>query len=86
MEYMPFASLILFYRTTVNIIKTYIQGGQGNLSAEIIKSITVPIPLSAEQTKIANFLSVIDEKIGHCSLQIEKVELWKKGLLQKMLV
>lgn len=26
------------------IIKTYLQGGQGNLSADIIKSISVPIP------------------------------------------
>jgi type I restriction enzyme S subunit len=43
-------------------------------------------PSLAEQTKIANFLSAIDEKIGLCSVQIEKMGVWKKGLLQGMFV
>jgi type I restriction enzyme S subunit len=29
-------------------------------------------------------LLAIDDKINHCSTQIEKMEQWKKGLLQKM--
>jgi type I restriction enzyme S subunit len=44
------------------------------------------IPSLSEQTKIANFLSAIDDKINHCQVQIEKMEVWKKGLLQKMFV
>jgi type I restriction enzyme S subunit len=44
----------------------------------------ISIPCLEEQTKIANFLSAIDEKIKHCQLQIEKTEVWKKGLLQQM--
>jgi type I restriction enzyme S subunit len=40
----------------------------------------------AEQTKIANFLSAIDEKIQLVQGQVEKMEVWKKGLLQKMFV
>jgi type I restriction enzyme S subunit len=44
------------------------------------------LPCLAEQTKIANFLSAIDEKIGLCSVQIEKMGAWKKGLLQGMFV
>ncbi|MFZ4415009.1 MAG: restriction endonuclease subunit S, partial [Bacteroidales bacterium] len=58
----------LYYYLLFNkeiIIKTYLQGGQGNLSADIIKSITIPIPSIEEQTKIANFLSAIDDKISH---------------------
>ena len=42
------------------------------------------LPSQHEQTKIANFLSAIDEKINHCQTQIEKTEMWKKGLLQRM--
>lgn len=73
---------LLFQKET--IINTYLQGGQGNLSAEIIKSIRVPVPQQAEQTKIADFLSALDDKINHCADQISKMEQWKKGVLQKM--
>ena len=44
------------------------------------------IPSLPEQTKIANFLSAIDEKIALSTIQIEKTEQYKKGLLQKMFV
>jgi type I restriction enzyme S subunit len=46
----------------------------------------INLPCLKEQTKIANFLSAIDDKINHCGKQIEKMESWKKGLLQKMFV
>jgi type I restriction enzyme, S subunit len=39
-----------------------------------------------EQTKIANFLSAIDDKITHTQKQIAQVEQWKKGLMQRMFV
>ena len=54
------------------------------LSSNKLSNISVILPCLAEQTKIANFLSAIDDKITHCSTQIEKMGLWKKGLLQKM--
>lgn len=49
-------------------------------SAEIV------LPCLDEQTKIANFLSTIDEKINQSARQIEKTEQYKKGLLQLMFV
>lgn len=55
-----------------------------NLSLKTLREAEISTPCLAEQTKIANFLSAIDEKISHCSNQIEKMKLWKKGLLQKM--
>jgi type I restriction enzyme S subunit len=47
---------------------------------------TIQLPCLKEQTKIANFLSSIDEKINHCQAQIEKAAIWKKGLLQQLFV
>ena len=68
------------------ILSTYLQGGQGNLSAAILKEIYIPIPCMEEQTKIANFLSAIDQKIEVVAQQIEQAKTWKKGLLQQMFV
>ena len=57
-----------------------------NLSMDIFLGIRINLPALPEQTKIADFLSSIDDKILHTQTQIEKAELWKKGLLQKMFV
>ncbi|HEY5591944.1 MAG TPA: restriction endonuclease subunit S, partial [Paludibacter sp.] len=55
-----------------------------NLSKLEMIKLKISLPTLPEQTKIANFLSSIDNKIMECSEQIEKIECWKKGLLQKM--
>ncbi|QRA41858.1 restriction endonuclease subunit S [Chryseobacterium cucumeris] len=69
-----------------NILSTYLQGGQGNLSSEIIKSLLIPIPDSNEQVKIANFLSSIQEKIETEKQILEKLELQKKFLLSNLFI
>ena len=46
----------------------------------------VLIPSLPEQQKIADFLSSIDESIENVGEQIEALQEWKKGLLQKMFV
>jgi len=61
-------------------------GAQPNLSKDDIDTYLVDVPTNKEQFKIANFLSSIDNKINQTKTQIEKSELWKKGLLQKMFV
>ncbi|MEB6610473.1 restriction endonuclease subunit S [Staphylococcus borealis] len=68
------------------ILKTYIQGGQGNLSASIIKKVDIDLPSLEEQEKIGTFFNKIDNLI---ELQANKVDLLKqrkKGLLQKMFI
>lgn len=57
-----------------------------SISSSRLGEIDLNIPSPKEQLKIANFLSAIDQKINHTQTQIEKAELWKKGLLQKMFV
>ena len=61
-------------------------GTQINLNSEIVSNEIILFPCLAEQIKIANFLSAIDDKINNCSNQIEKMEAWKRGLLQQMFV
>jgi len=65
-----------------------IKRANGSTFIEISKSEIENIPISSpsigEQNKIANFMIAIDNKISHTQTQIEKAELWKKGLLQKM--
>lgn len=69
-----------------NIVSQFIQGGQGNLSAKIIKQLRFDFPTIEEQTKIANFLSAIDEKIATVSEALEGAQAFKKGLLQQLFV
>jgi type I restriction enzyme S subunit len=59
---------------------------RNTLSYESLTKIEINFPCLEEQIKIANFLSAIDDKINHCQSQIEKMEIWKKGLLQQMFV
>ena len=66
-------------------IAKYLQGGQGNLSGEIVCSYTIPVPPMEEQRKIAEILGVWDEAIEKQSRLIEKLELRKRGLMQRLL-
>ena len=69
-----------------SILKTYLQGGQGNLSGDIVKSLIIPVPTFDEQTKISNFLSSIDEKIETEKKIVTQYEIQKKYLLSNLFV
>ena len=62
------------------------QSAQANFGKQDMDKIAVFYPSVSEQTKIANFLSSIDQKIDVVSEQLEQAKLWKKGLLQQMFV
>ena len=60
--------------------------GVPSLNTTSIGNIELKVPCLAEQTKIANVLSAIDQKIEVISKQIEQAKQWKKGLLQQMFI
>ena len=85
--YKEFDNEFIYY-SLLNIVD-YIRSTQSSNTLPIINKtdfskFVIQVPSLPEQQKIANFLSSIDEKISQCSAQIEKMEAWKKGLLQQM--
>lgn len=66
------------------IIATFIQGGQGNLSGEIIKAIELFFPKPKEQHFIADCLGSLDELIAAQTQKLEALKIHKKGLMQKL--
>jgi type I restriction enzyme S subunit len=59
-------------------------GGRGGLNLQIIKSLDIELPTVEEQKRISDFITCIDKKIYQVVTQVEKAEVWKKGLMQKM--
>ena len=53
----------LWIKHAPRILNTYLQGGQGNLSAEIIRGIKFSFPSILEQEKISRFISLLDQRI-----------------------
>ena len=68
------------------IESTATTSAQPKLALYAIEQLEIQIPCFEEQTKIANFLSAIDQKIEVVAQQIEQAKQWKKGLLQQMFV
>ena len=67
-----------------NIIDKYLQGGQGNLSAAIVKKLLIPFPSLPEQKAIGDFFQTLDRSIDLHQRKLEHLKLRKKALLQKM--
>lgn len=81
-DYFKYVVFLLF-----EIEKTKAPGGIiKTITKEVLTDFEVPIPCIQEQTKIANFISAIDEKIDLVATQIQDTQEYKKGLLQQMFV
>lgn len=69
-----------------HIYNTYLQGGQGNLSAGIITSLNLLFPSFDEQKKIGDFFYNFDELISSKQQEIIKHKTIKQSLFTKMFV
>ena len=63
------------------ILQTYLQGGQGNLSADIVKNISFYFASSKEQDKLANFIHLLDERIATQNKIIEDLKKLKSAII-----
>ncbi|MBR5013697.1 MAG: restriction endonuclease subunit S [Bacteroidales bacterium] len=73
------------------ILGKYLQGGQGNLSANIINNLPIYFPCDSEgkvsikeQQKIADCLSSLDEGINAIKHKVAQLKEHKKGLMQRL--
>ncbi len=57
---------------------------QSSLSQSDISFIEISYPKIPEQTKIANFLTAVDEKITHLTQKYDLLTQYKKGVMQKI--
>ena len=86
-QYMNKKFLVYWFSYNKEKITTkYLQGGQGNLSAKIIKKLLIRFPLKDEQQKIGNLLAKIDRLIELENKKFSNLKLVKKSLLQNMFV
>lgn len=68
-----------------NIVDRLLQGGQGNLSATLIKKIQIQLPSMDEQTKIGGYFEKLDRHIELQNQEIQKLKQIKHSLLTNML-
>lgn len=62
------------------LLQTYLQGGQGNLSADIVKNIPFYFANSEEQDKLAKFISLLDKRIATQNKIIEDLRLLRDAI------
>lgn len=67
------------------LIETYTQGGQPNLSGEIVKGIALQVPELSEQLAISTVLSDMDTEIIALQSRLAKTRDIKQGMMQELL-
>ena len=78
-------TFIYYQLSHTNLTYLITGSGQPQITGDI-KTHKVKIPSLPEQTKIANFLSSIDNKIEQVGKQLDESKQFKKALLQQMFV
>jgi type I restriction enzyme, S subunit len=66
------------------ILATYLQGGQGNLSGDIVKSVALRFPSPDEQEAVADCLTSLDDCVAAQGRKVEALKTHKRGLMQEL--
>ena len=67
-----------------NILEKYLQGGQGNLSAAIVKSIELSLPSQEEQSAIGSLFRTLDDLLAGYKDNLANYQSLKATMLSKM--
>ena len=67
-----------------NILEKYLQGGQGNLSAAIVKSIELSLPSRDEQSAIGSLFRTLDDLLASYKDNLANYQSLKATMLSKM--
>jgi len=67
-----------------NILEKYLQGGQGNLSAAIVKSIELSLPSIEEQSAIGSLFHTLDDLLASYKVNLANYQSLKAAMLSKM--
>ncbi|MDS0526190.1 restriction endonuclease subunit S [Clostridium sp. SHJSY1] len=83
----PNSSKWVFYSLVHKDITNIVQGGtRAKLNQKDLRRISIPCPNEiSEQSKLADILSSVDEKIEEYEIKKEKLQELKKGLMEKLL-
>ena len=79
-------AFLYHYLTAIQpwLVATFLQGGQGNLSGEIVKSVGIRVPSSEEQQRIADCLASLDSQITAETARLAALKTHKQGLMQQL--
>ncbi|WP_177167634.1 restriction endonuclease subunit S [Nitrosomonas marina] len=66
------------------VLSHQVGSGREGLNFQAVRSFSIDIPSFPEQTKIANFLTAIDEKITQLTQKNDLLKQYKKGVMQQI--
>ena len=79
------STLYIYYALCFRGFKDVISGSaQPQIVGNAIRKVTFQIPCLEEQTKIASFLSAVDEKISQLTQKYQLLSQYKQGMMQKL--
>ena len=79
----------IFLKNVIDLQKDFLdsqatQNAQKNINLQVLKPLELIVPSLKQQTKIASFLYVVDEKISQLTQKHALLSQYKQGMMQKL--